>query len=365
MKSNVLLLGPGPCNPSQKVMESLGAPTLGHMDSEFIDLVEETKTNLRSVFRTKNRVTFPISGTGSAGMEFLLVNFIEPGDKIVVAVNGVFGGRVANLAKRMGAEVIEVVQDWGRAMDNDAFIDVIKREEPKIAAIVNAETSTGVYQPMDGIGEAVHAVGGLLMVDCVTSLAGMPVEIDSWGVDMAFSGTQKCLSVPPGLSPVTLSERAIEVFKARKSPVPSFYLDLEQLLMYVDGTGGRSYHHTPPVNMIYGLHASLIEILEEGLEARWQRHAAAAAYLIEEMAPFGFTPFVPEGERLNPLTTLSFPEGFKDAEMRQKIRSDHNIEVGAGLGPMAGKIWRIGLMGNNAAPSSVDQLVEALKKTLS
>ncbi len=365
MKSNVLLLGPGPCNPSQKVMESLSEPTLGHMDSEFINLVEETKTNLRSVFRTQNRVTFPISGTGSAGMEFLLVNFIEPGDKIVVAVNGVFGGRVANLAKRMGAEVIEVVQDWGRAMDNEAFIDVIKREEPKITAIVNAETSTGVYQSMEGIGEAVHEVGGLLMIDCVTSLAGMPVEIDRWGVDMAFSGTQKCLSVPPGLSPVTLSERAIEVFKSRKSPVPSFYLDLEQLLMYVDGSGGRSYHHTPPVNMIYGLHASLIEILDEGLEARWQRHATAAAYLIEEMTPFGFTPFVPEAERLNPLTTLSFPEGFKDAEMRQKIRSDHNIEVGAGLGPMAGKIWRIGLMGNNAAPSSVDQLVEALKKTLS
>lgn len=364
MNSNVLLLGPGPCNPSQKVMESLGAPTLGHMDSEFIDLVEETKTNLRSVFQTENRVTFPVSGTGSAGMEFLLVNFIEPGDKIVVAVNGVFGGRIANLAKRMGAKVIEVAQDWGRAMDNDVFIDVIEREKPKIAAIVNAETSTGVYQPMDGIGEAVHAADGLLMLDCVTSLAGMPVEIDNWGVDMAFSGTQKCLSVPPGLSPVTLSERAIEVFKTRKSPVPSFYLDLEQLLMYIDGTGGRSYHHTPPVNMIYGLHASLIEILEEGLEARWKRHAAAATYLIEEMVPFGFTPFVPEGERLNPLTTLSFPDGFKDVEIRQKIRSDHNIEVGAGLGPMAGKIWRIGLMGNNAAPSSVDQLVEALKKTL-
>jgi len=346
-------------------MESLGAPTLGHMDGEFIGLVEETKQNLRSVFRTQNKVTFPISGTGSAGMEFLLVNFLEPGDKIVVAVNGVFGGRIANLAKRMGAHVVEVTQDWGRAINNDAFIDVIKREEPKITAIVNAETSTGVYQPMDGIGEAVHTVGGLLMLDCVTSLAGMPVEIDKWGVDMAFSGTQKCLSVPPGLSPVTLSDRAVEVFQERKTPVPSFYLDLEQLLMYVDGTGGRSYHHTPPVNMIYGLHTSLIEILEEGLEARWKRHAEAASYLIEEMLPFGFTPFVPEGERLNPLTTLSFPEGFKDAEIRQKIRADHNIEVGAGLGPMAGKIWRIGLMGNNAAPSSVDQLVQALRNILS
>jgi alanine-glyoxylate transaminase/serine-glyoxylate transaminase/serine-pyruvate transaminase len=365
MKTNVLLLGPGPCNPSPAVLKSLGAPTLGHMDGEFLELVEETKTNLRSVFRTANNVTFPISGTGSSGMEFHLVNFIEAGDKVVVGMNGVFGGRIANLARRLGANVVEVTQDWGRAINNDEFIEVINREKPKIAAIVNAETSTGVYQPMTGLGNAVHAVGGLLMIDCVTSLAGMPVEIDKWGVDLAFSGTQKCLSVPPGLSPVTLSERAIEVFRERKTPVPSFYLDLEQLLMYMDGSGGRSYHHTPPVNMIYGLHTSLIEILEEGLETRWSRHADAANYLIQEMTPFGFTPFVPEGERLHPLTTLSFPDGFKDAEMRNKVRSDHNIEVGAGLGPMAGQIWRIGLMGNNAAHSSVDQLVESLKKTLS
>lgn len=364
MISNVLLLGPGPCNPSQRVLDSLASPTLGHMDPEFISLVEETKTRLRTIFKTSNTVTFPVSGTGSSGMEFLLVNFLEPGDKIVVGVNGVFGGRVANLSRRLGAEVVEVNQDWGRAIDTREFIEVVTRESPKIAMLVNGETSTGVYQPVDGVGDAVHAVGGLFMIDCVTSLAGMPVEIDKWGVDMAFSGTQKCLSVPPGLSPVTLSEKAIEVFKQRNNPVPSFYFDLEQLLMYIDGTGGRSYHHTPPVNMIYGLHTSLIEILEEGLEARWQRHADAANYLIQEMAPFGFAPFVPEKERLNPLTTLSLPEGFKDADMRNKIRQDHSIEVGAGLGPMAGKIWRIGLMGKNACPASADQLVEALKQTL-
>ncbi len=364
MKSKVLLLGPGPCNPSQRVLESLGAPTLGHMDGEFLELVEEIKSGLRSLFKTENSVTFPISGTGSAGMEFLLVNFIEPGDKFVVGVNGVFGGRAANLAKRLGAEVIEVSQEWGRAIDNQAFIDVVKREQPKLAMVVNGETSTGVYQPMDGIGDAVHEAGGLLMIDCVTSLAGMPVEIDRWGVDIAFSGTQKCLSVPPGLSPVTISDRAVEVFKQRKNPVPSFYFDLEQLLMYVDGTGGRSYHHTPPINMIYGLHTSLTEILEEGLENRWQRHADAANDLIQEVEAFGFSPFVPENERLNPLTTLSLPKGLDEANIRGRIRSEHVIEVGAGLGPMAGKIWRIGLMGNNAAPSSVDQLVEALKATL-
>jgi alanine-glyoxylate transaminase/serine-glyoxylate transaminase/serine-pyruvate transaminase len=334
------------------------------MDGEFLALVEEVKTRLRSIFKTSNRVTFPVSGTGSSGMELLLINFLEPGDKLVVGVNGVFGGRIANLARRLGADVVEVTQDWGRALDNQQFIDVVKREKPKIAALVNAETSTGVYQPMDGIGEAVHEAGGLLMIDCVTSLAGMPVEVDDWGVDMAFSGTQKCLSVPPGLAPVTISDRALDVFEQRKNPVPSFYFDLEQLLMYIDGTGGRSYHHTPPINMIYGLHTTLIEILEEGLEARWQRHADAANYLIQEVAPFGFTPFVPEGERLNPLTTLSLPEGLDEAAMRGRIRNEHKIEVGAGLGPMTGKIWRIGLMGNNATPSSVDQLVEALKATL-
>jgi alanine-glyoxylate transaminase / serine-glyoxylate transaminase / serine-pyruvate transaminase len=364
MHSNVLLLGPGPCNPSQRVLDSLSAPTLGHMDGEFIALVEETKTNLRKVFQTSNSVTFPVSGTGSSGMELLLINFLEAGDKFVVGVNGVFGGRAANLARRLGAEVVEVTQEWGRAIDNQEFIEVVKREQPKVAMLVNGETSTGVYQPMDGIGEAVHNAGGIFMIDCVTSLAGMPVEIDVWGVDIAFSGTQKCLSVPPGLSPVTISDRAVEIFKGRKKPVPSFYFDLEELLKYIDGTGGRSYHHTPPVNMIYGLHTSLIEILEEGLEARWQRHADAANYLIQEVAPFGFSPFVPENERLNPLTTLSLPKGLDEAAMRKHIRKEHKIEVGAGLGPMAGKIWRIGLMGNNACHSSVDQLVEALKASI-
>ena len=364
MHTNVLLLGPGPCNPSQSVLDSLSAPTLGHMDGEFLDIVEEIKTSLRSLFKTSNSVTFPVSGTGSSGMELLLVNFLEPGDKFVVGVNGVFGGRMANLARRLGAEVVEVTQDWGRALDNQEFIDTVRREKPKLAALVNGETSTGVYQPMDGIGEAVHEAGGLLMIDCVTSLAGMPVEIDAWGVDVAFSGTQKCLSVPPGLAPVTISDRAVEVFRQRKTPVPSFYFDLEQLLQYMDGIGGRSYHHTPPINMTYGLNTSLTEILEEGLENRWQRHADAANYLIQEVEAYGFSPFVPEGERLNPLTTLSLPEGLDEAAARGQIRSEHLIEVGAGLGPMAGKIWRIGLMGKNAAPSSVDQLVEALKATL-
>ncbi|MCB1120571.1 MAG: alanine--glyoxylate aminotransferase family protein [Verrucomicrobiae bacterium] len=364
MHTNVLLLGPGPCNPSKEVLDALAAPTLGHMDTEFLALVDETKSYLRQVMRTKNRVTFPVSGTGSSGMELLLLNFLEPGDKLVVGVNGVFGGRVANLARRLGAEVTEVNQEWGRAVDNEAFIAAIRRVEPKVAMLVNGETSTGVYQSMEGIADAVHACGGLLMMDCVTSLAGMPVEIDGWGVDIAFSGTQKCLSVPPGLAPVTISERAVERFNKRKIPAPTFYFDLEQLLKYIDGSAGRSYHHTPPVNMIYGLHTGLRQILDEGLENRWKRHADAANYLIQEVASLGFEPFVPEEERLNPLTTLTLPAGLNEAAMRGQIRMNHHIEIGAGLGPMAGKIWRIGLMGNNANPGSVDQLVEALKASI-
>jgi alanine-glyoxylate transaminase / serine-glyoxylate transaminase / serine-pyruvate transaminase len=362
--SETLLLGPGPCNISESVRDALSRPLLGHLDPSFLEIMESTKTQLRQVFKTKNKVTFPISATGSAGMEFLLVNFLEAGDKIVVGVNGVFGGRVASLAEKLGAKVIRVEQEWGRAVDTGAFCEVVKRESPKIAALVNGETSTGVYQPMDGVGEACHEAGALLFVDCVTSLAGMPVDIDGWGADLVFSGTQKCLGVPPGLAPVTVSDRALDVYRSRSKPTPSFYFDLNAILAYIDGEGGRSYHHTAPISMVFALDAGLKEILADGLEARWERHANAAAYLRSEMAAFGFTPVVPEGERLNPLTTLYFPQGFEEAKIRSQLLVEHQIEVGAGLGPLAGKIWRIGLMGGNAQEASVDRLIEALKRIL-
>lgn len=359
--SETLLLGPGPCNISGGVREALSRPLLGHLDPGFINIMESVKSQLRQVFDTKNTVTFPISATGSAGMEFLLANFLEAGDKIVVGVNGVFGGRVAALSEKMGAEVIRVDQDWGRAIDSELFCQVVKEHSPKIAALVNGETSTGVYQPMEGIGTACRDAGALLFLDCVTSLAGMPVHIDEWGADLVFSGAQKCIGVPPGLAPVTVSERALDVYRKRSKPTPSFYFDLDAILAYVDGEGGRSYHHTAPISMVFALEAGLKEILDEGLESRWKRHADAASYLRSELAAFGFEPVVPEGERLNPLTTLYLPSGLDDAATRGKLLNDHQIEVGAGLGPLAGKIWRIGLMAGNAQESSVDRLVEALK----
>ncbi len=363
--AETLLLGPGPCNISESVREALSRPLLGHLDPGFLEIMESTKAQLRQVFKTENTVTFPISATGSAGMEFLLVNFLEAGDKIVVGVNGVFGGRVAALSEKLGAELIRVEQEWGRAVDTEAFCEVVKRESPKIAALVNGETSTGVCQPMEGVGDACREAGSLLFMDCVTSLAGMPVSVDDWGVDIAFSGTQKCIGVPPGLAPVTVSERALEVYRNRSRPTPSFYFDLDAILAYIDGEGGRSYHHTAPISMVFALDAGLKEILAEGLEARWARHARAADYLRSEMAAFGFSPVVPEGERLNPLTTLYLPEGFDEAAVRSALLRDHGIEVGAGLGPLAGKIWRIGLMAGNAREESVDRLVEALKRELS
>ena len=361
--SETLLLGPGPCNVSENVLEALSRPLFGHLDPRFLEVMESVKSQLRTVFDTENSVTFPISATGSAGMEFLLVNFLEPGDTIVVGVNGVFGGRVAALSEKLGARVVKVEQEWGRAIDLNEFRDTIRRESPKVAALVNGETSTGVYQPMNGVGDVCRETGTLLFMDCVTSLAGMPVHVDEWGADIVFSGTQKCLGVPPGLAPVTVSSRALEVYQNRSKPTPSFYFDLDAILSYIDGDGGRSYHHTAPISMVFALDAGLKEILDEGLESRWRRHARD--YLQSEMAAYGFEPVVQEGERLNPLTTLYLPDGVNDAEARSKLLMEHGIEVGVGLGPLAGKIWRIGLMAGNACPSSVDRLTEALKSVLS
>ena len=355
------LLGPGPCNASPSVLEALARPLVGHMDPEFFDLMESTKSLLRKLFQTENKITFPVSGTGSSGMEFLLVNFLEPGDTLVVGVNGVFGGRIAALSEKLGANVIRVEQEWGRAVDLEAFNKAILERRPKIAALVNGETSTGVYQNVEGVSDVCKETDTLFFIDCVTSLAGMPVCIDDWGVDLAFSGTQKCLGVPPGLAPVTISDRALNVYRKRSKPTPSFYFDLDAILAYVDGEGGRSYHHTAPISMAFALEAALQEIVDEGLEARWKRHAEAASYLREQMSVFGFTPLVPEGERLNPLTTLYLPEGFDEAKVRGALLNKHDIEVGAGLGPLAGKIWRIGLMSSNASKASVDFLVDALK----
>lgn len=357
-----LLLGPGPCNVSERVRHALARPMLGHLDPEFLETMESCKSRLRTVMGTANVATFPLSGTGSAGMEFLLVNFVEPGDRVVVGINGVFGGRMANLAGKLGADVLRVEAPWGESIEQDRMIEAVERHRPSFCGIVNGETSTGVYQAVDRIAAAVHEVGGLLAIDCVTSLSGMPVELDKWGADLAFSGTQKCLACPPGLSPVTVSARAREVLSRRKRPVPSFYFDLNEILAYVDGSGGRSYHHTAPISMVLALNEALGEVLEEGLEERYARHRATAGYLIAEMAKRGFEPLVAEGSRLHPLTTFRIPEGLDEAALRKRLLTEHRIEVGGGLGPLAGKIWRIGLMGKNATRETVDRFLSAFDR---
>jgi len=364
MKEEKALFGPGPCNISIHVREAMARPMLGHLDPDFLLVMESCKARLRHVMRTNNAITFPVSGTGSAGMELLLLNFVEPGDRIVVGVNGVFGGRIAKLASKLGAEVTVVEAPWGEALPHDTLLSAVQCVEPRLLALVHGETSTGVHQSINGLGEAVHHVGGLLMVDCVTSLAGMSVDIDAWGVDLAFSGTQKCLACPPGLAPVSISERARERWVARQSPVPSFYFDLEQILAYMDGQGGRTYHHTAPVSLVQALNEALGDVLEEGLEARFERHRNAAAHLIEGMQALGFKPLVHETDRLHPLTTLRPPPGVDEARLRQTLMQQHRIEIGSGLGPLAGEVLRIGLMGGNATLERVEFLLHAISRTL-
>lgn len=363
-----LLLGPGPSNAHPSVLEAMSRPLLGHLDPAFIALLERVKDGLRTVFATRNAMTLPISATGSAGMETALVNLLERGERVVVGVNGVFGGRMAEVARRAGAEVTTVEAEWGRPLDADAMAETIDRVHPKVVAFVHAETSTGVCQPVEAIAGTAREAGAMVVLDCVTSLAGRPVELDAWGIDAAYSGTQKCLSCPPGLSPVSFSERAIEAVRARKTPVQSWYLDLSLLAGYFEGDGGkRVYHHTAPITATYGLAAGLDRVLEEGLPARFARHADAATRLVEGLAPLGFEPLVAAEHRLPMLTSVRLPERVRtlgEGALRGRLLEEFGIEVGAGLGPLAGEIWRIGLMGENARPAPVDRLLEALHKLL-
>ncbi len=364
-----LLLGPGPSNAHPSVLEAMSHPLVGHLDPDFIALLDRVKEGLRTVFGTTNAMTLPISATGSAGMETCLVNLLEPGESIVVGVNGVFGGRMADVAGRAGAEVTTVEAAWGTPLDDQAMADAIARVRPKAVSFVHAETSTGVCQPVEEIARAAREADAMVILDCVTSLAGRPVELDAWGVDAAYSGTQKCLSCPPGLSPVSFSDRAIDVVSARKTPVQSWFLDLSLLAGYYRGGEGgkRVYHHTAPITATYGLAAGLDLVLEEGLPARFARHTDAAARLVDGLAAFDFEPLVAAEHRLPMLTSVRLPERVReigDGAVRGRLLEEFGIEVGAGLGPLAGEIWRIGLMGENARPEPVDRLLEALRKVL-
>ena len=355
-----LLLGPGPTNPSPDVLQALTKPMLGHLDPDFLGIFDTCKDRLRHVFRTENELTFPVSGTGTSGMELLLDNFLEVGDRAVIAVGGFFGGRMADFAERTGAETTRYNYEWGTSIDKDEFLNSIEKTKPKFVGVVHAETSTGVIQDMDAISDTVHENGAILCLDCVTSLGTCELEIDRWGIDIAFSCSQKGLACPPGLSPITASPRAMDRLQKRRTTIPSFYFNLKEILPYIGGSEKRAYHHTTPISMIYGIHEGLREILDEGLEARWQRHRDNAHYLVQRAAGIGLTPFVKEEDRLNALTTFAIPDGVDDQSVRSRLLNEYGIEIGAGFDQLAGKIWRIGLMGPNSRRKSVDRLIEAL-----
>jgi alanine-glyoxylate transaminase / serine-glyoxylate transaminase / serine-pyruvate transaminase len=359
---NRLLLGPGPSPVPPRVLTALAHPTIGHLDPGFLALMDEVRDRLRTVFGTTNEMTLAMSGTGSAGMETVIVNLVEPGDRVVVAVNGVFGGRLAEVARRAGGEVTTVDTPWGQTVDRAALRAAIAERSPKLVAVVHAETSTGALTPLDGLADEVRAKDGLLIVDCVTSLGGLPVEIDANGVDAAYSGTQKCLSCPPGLSPVTLGPRAVAKLDQRKTKVPSWYLDLTLLKSYWGQE--RAYHHTAPINMLYGLHEALAIVLEEGLAARYARHRDAHARLAAALGSLGLAFVSQDGFRLPMLNAIAAPAGVDEAAVRKRLLEHHAIEIGGGLGAFKGKAWRIGLMGHGATADSVERVAAALRAEL-
>ena len=356
-----LLLGPGPSNPYPEVMEAFQRPVLGHLDPDFLVVLDEIADRLRLAFRTGNALTLPMSGTGSAGMETCFVNLVEPGDAVIIGVNGVFGERMCEVARRCGAEVVRVESPWGRAIDPQRMLDA-HREQPgaRLLAIVHAETSTGVQNDIAPLA-VMQDTDTLLLVDMVTSLGGVQVEVDAWGIDAVYSGTQKCLGVPPGLSPVSFSERAVARIRGRANPPQSWYLDLGLIADYVGSA--RRYHHTAPISMLYALHAGLGVLLEEGLEASWARHAHVGGLLQSALPERGFRLFAEE-RRLPQLTSVWLPEGVDDAKVRGELLRRFDIEVGGGLGALAGKGWRIGLMGHGARERSVATLLGALDELL-
>ena len=358
-----ILLGPGPSNVHPRVQQAMAAPMVGHLDPYFVKIMDDTVELLRFLFRTQNRLTFPISGTGSAGMEASFCNFLEPGDTVVIGVNGVFGERMVDNALRCGAEVIPVTAEWGKIVAPETIETALKsRKKVKMLALVHAETSTGVLQPLAEASQMAKQYGALFMVDTVTSLGGQEVAVDEWGIDICYSGTQKCISCPPGLAPFTANQKALDVLQARKSKGKSWYLDLALLSAYW-GTG-RVYHHTAPVTMIYALHEALALIVEEGLETRLKRHQKNAAALHAGLEAIGIVLHAEEGHRLNSLTSIRVPIGVDDLRVRQKLLNEYNIEIGGGLGPLKGKIWRIGLMGESSTEENVLFLLYALEKIL-
>jgi alanine-glyoxylate transaminase/serine-glyoxylate transaminase/serine-pyruvate transaminase len=356
-----LLLGPGPSQVHPRVLAALSLPLVGHLDPAFLELMEETKALLRRVFQTENELTFPISGTGSAGMETCLVNLLEEGDEAVVAVNGVFGQRMVDIVERCRARPIPVEFPWGQAVDPEEIRRGLARaRRPKLVALVHAETSTGAASPAAEVARVAHDAGALVVLDTVTSLGGCPVRIDEWGIDAAYSGTQKCLSCPPGLAPVTFGPRALDAIRRRQSKVPSWYLDVTMIEKYWGRE--RVYHHTAPISMNYALAEALRLVLEEGLEARFERHRRNHLALVGGLEALGCRLLVEPQSRLWMLNSVVLPSGLDEAALRRQLLLEYGIEVGGGLGPLQGKIWRIGLMGESSRREHVLRLLAALEE---
>ena len=354
-----VLMGPGPSDVPPRILQAMAAPCIGHLDPYFLSVMDETQRLLRFLFQTENALTIPVSGTGSAGMETCFVNLVEPGDEIVVCVNGVFGIRMADIVNRLGGQLIRVDGEWGRAIDPDEVRKAVKGRSPKLLAVVHAETSTGVYQPLEDLKNVAKESGALFLVDMVTSLGGMEVALDKMGIDAAYSGTQKCISCPPGLAPISFSRAAMKALEKRKRPVVSWYLDMSMVSSYWGAE--RKYHHTAPINMIYAFREALRIIAEEGLKDRFARHLLNHRALVAGVEAMGLSMLVPEGERLPMLNAIRIPEGADDLKVRKALLNDFGIEIGGGLGDLAGKVWRVGLMGHASRKKNVVLFLSALE----
>ena len=359
-----ILMGPGPSDAHPRVLKAMATPLIGHLDPEFVAIMDEVKAMVQETFITKNHLTFVVSAPGSAGMETCLVNLLEPGDECIICINGVFGGRMAEIADRCGATVHTVHAEWGTIIEAKQVKKALKKcPKPKLVALVHAETSTGVRQPLEEISDLVHNAGSLLMVDAVTSYCGVPLKVDEWNIDAIYTGTQKNLSAPPGLSPVSFSDAAVKILENRQTKVQSWFLDLNLVKNYWAGAK-RAYHHTAPVSSVFALREALAIVLEEGLENRWARHQRNHEYLKEQLEGLGFKFLVKKKYRLPNLNAVYLPKGVDEAKIRKQLLLDYNIEVGGGLGAFAGKIWRVGLMGESCTKNHVNMLVGALKELL-
>ena len=357
-----VLLGPGPSLVDPRVLKAMATPLLGHLDPRFLEIMDRTQVMLRYVFDTENQLTVPISGTGSASMEAAIANTVEPGRKVLVCINGYFGERLADMAGRYGADLHTIRRPWGEVF-TPAEIDLALEKNPaQVVAIVHAETSTGAMQPLDEIVQIVHRRGAILIVDAVTSLGGVPLHVDGAGIDICYSGSQKCLSCPPGISPITLSPRALEFLDLRKNPVTNWYLDLTMVRKYWGKE--RTYHHTAPISLNYALYEALRIVGEEGLEARWERHRRNAEFLWQGIEEMGLELHVPLEHRLPSLTTIRVPEGVDELQVRSRLLNEYNIEIGGGLGELKGKVWRVGLMGFSSRPENVVLFLSALDRIL-